>query len=144
MVQLLCNLLGIKLRIYQTIACWTHLRMNGYFFGRVIFRRGRTWSSAWSCLLKHYVKSTFSISFWSITQNVLLSMDSDEDPACRPVHLLWTLMFLKIYSTECVDAGIVNANEKSFRKWVWFLVKEVSKLEFVSSFCFIFQIWKFK
>ena len=49
--------------------------------------------------------------------------------AC-PVHLLWCLMFLKIYATEavlCKMAGGVD--EKSFRKWSWMFVDELSYLE---------------
>ena len=35
----------------------------------------------------------------------------------QPIHLLWTLMHLKVYATEIVLAGIAKVDEKTFRKW---------------------------
>jgi hypothetical protein len=40
----------------------------------------------------------------------------------RPKHLLWTLMFLKVYSSELVLSVMVRASRKTFRKWVWLLL----------------------
>ena len=48
----------------------------------------------------------------------------------HPAHLLLCLMFLKIYATEtvlCTMAGGVE--EKTFRKWSWMFVDELSYLE---------------
>ena len=70
-------------------------------------------------------------------------MGNDEDQGAISMQtdsLVMDPYILKIYSTECVHAGIVNADEKTFRKWVWFLLKELCKLELVCSFYFIFQI----
>jgi hypothetical protein len=47
-----------------------------------------------------------------------------------PEHLLWSLMLLKFYAketTHCAMAGGVD--EKSFRKWSWIFIDEVSFLE---------------
>jgi hypothetical protein len=45
-------------------------------------------------------------------------------------HLLWGLMFLKVYETDSVLAGIVGGiDEKTFRKWKWILVKAISDLK---------------
>jgi len=47
-----------------------------------------------------------------------------------PEHLLWALMFMKVYGKEsmhCTMAGAVD--EKTFRKWVWIFVLEISYLE---------------
>jgi len=33
-----------------------------------------------------------------------------------PTHLLWALMFLKVYATESVHAAIAGVDEKTFRK----------------------------
>jgi len=45
-----------------------------------------------------------------------------------PQHLLWCLLFMKVYSTEEVLASIVGTSEKTFRKWVWLFVYAVSSL----------------
>ena len=46
-----------------------------------------------------------------------------------PKHLLWGLMFLKTYGgtrTLCRAVGVKSP--KTFRKYQWFVVKEISKL----------------
>jgi hypothetical protein len=50
----------------------------------------------------------------------------------RPVHLLWTLFFLKHYSVEEVNSAFAQCNEKTYRKWTWLMVEELAKLELVS------------
>ena len=47
----------------------------------------------------------------------------------EPIHLLWTLMFLKGYHKESVNSAIAEVDEKTFRKWVWILIPEISYLE---------------
>ena len=45
-------------------------------------------------------------------------------------HILWTLMFLKLYGKEinfCSLSG--GCDEKTFRKWVWKMIFEISDLE---------------
>ena len=45
-------------------------------------------------------------------------------------HLLWTLMFLKIYGKEatlCTLAGAVD--KKTFRKWIWGFLIAIGDLE---------------
>ena len=46
-----------------------------------------------------------------------------------PYHLLWSLMFLKIYSTENVLASIIGVDEKTFRKYSWPIIKLISDLK---------------
>jgi hypothetical protein len=46
----------------------------------------------------------------------------------HPKHLLWTLMFLKCYGTEAVHAANVGADEKTYRKWVWFYLEGITHL----------------
>ena len=48
-------------------------------------------------------------------------------------HLLWALMFFKVYSTENMNRKIVRVDEKNFRKWSWIMVKALSRLYLVSS-----------
>ena len=54
--------------------------------------------------------------------------------SAKPIHLLWALMFLKIYSTERVSRTIVGSSrnptmEKTMRKWVRLFVRAISFLE---------------
>ena len=48
----------------------------------------------------------------------------------KPIHLLWGLMLMKVYATEEVLSGIAGVTEKTFRKWAWKLIKEVSTLSY--------------
>lgn len=43
-------------------------------------------------------------------------------------HVLWALLFMKVYSTEHVLSGIVNCNEKTFRKWIWIVIPIISEI----------------
>lgn len=47
-------------------------------------------------------------------------------------HLLWCLVFLKVYSTEEVHCGLVGTNPKTFRKWSWEFAQIISSLHIVS------------
>ena len=51
-------------------------------------------------------------------------------------HLLWALTFLKCYTTNAVHASKLTIDEKTFRKWVWFILKGISMLhtQFICSF----------
>ena len=50
----------------------------------------------------------------------------------QPKHLLWALLFLKVYNTEEVNSSIVGCNEKTFRKWTWKVIEGLSKMLVVS------------
>ena len=50
-----------------------------------------------------------------------------------PVHLLWMLLFLKCYGTEAQTRALVDADEKTVRKWVWAWVQVVADLDIVSN-----------
>ena len=47
---------------------------------------------------------------------------------CKPWHLLWTLMFMKTYGTEKHLASFVGADEKTWRKWVWYMLEGIHNL----------------
>ena len=48
----------------------------------------------------------------------------------RPKHLLWALVFLKVYASESVLCTLVSCpDEKTFRKWTRVFVDEISYLE---------------
>ena len=47
------------------------------------------------------------------------------------VHLLWPLMFLKLYCAEAVLAALAGGvHEQTFRKWAWFFVDAISNLQY--------------
>lgn len=47
-----------------------------------------------------------------------------------PSHLLWGLMFLKLYCSESVHCAMAGGvDEKTFRKWAWIFVDAISYLE---------------
>lgn len=53
------------------------------------------------------------------------------------VHLLWAMMFLKVYATETVMSRMTHVKDpKTFRHWVWPFISALSDLEsrVVSSF----------
>ena len=43
-------------------------------------------------------------------------------------HLLWALLFLKLYQSENSLASFVGADEKTVRKWLWFYATGISRL----------------
>jgi hypothetical protein len=49
-------------------------------------------------------------------------------PGAKPKHLLWVLLFLKVYATESVHRSIVHTSRKTWRKWVWLMVPVVADL----------------
>jgi hypothetical protein len=49
-----------------------------------------------------------------------------------PTHLLWTLVFLKLYCCETILAILCGCDEKTLRKWVWKGVDLLGQLNLVS------------
>ena len=52
------------------------------------------------------------------------------------VHLLWSLMFLKVYASEHINSMIAEADEKKFRKWTWkfiILLADIGKESYIAS-----------
>jgi hypothetical protein len=69
-----------------------------------------------------------------LVAHVWTGVDVGVEPT-TPVHLLWALMFLKIYSNETVHATLAGADEKTFRKWSWFWVSKLANLQNVRTLC---------
>ena len=46
----------------------------------------------------------------------------------QPKHLLWALLFLRIYATEAINANITGSSKKTFRKWSWIVVNAIADL----------------
>jgi hypothetical protein len=47
-------------------------------------------------------------------------------------HMLWTLMFLKVYATYDVLASRVGVHRDTYRKWVWLFLDKIAWLDIVS------------
>jgi hypothetical protein len=51
-------------------------------------------------------------------------------PKCvMPKHLLWGILFLKVYGTEDILRNMVGATRKTFHKWSWKIVEIVRDME---------------
>jgi len=49
----------------------------------------------------------------------------------RPTHLLWALMFIKLYSTEAAMSRICGTTAKTFRQRVWDMLRSIATLDLV-------------
>jgi|SRR6056300_396050 len=47
----------------------------------------------------------------------------------KPYHLLWALLFMKLYCAETIHAALTGCDEKTFRKWSWEFVWALSYLQ---------------
>ena len=81
-----------------------------------------------------------------IIVSVVWSMLIDNQMCSRspnPVHLLWALLFLKLYDTTSNLAALARCDEKTFRKWSWFYIESIANLDsqVVSRCCFRLSCW---
>jgi hypothetical protein len=52
-----------------------------------------------------------------------------ENPA-KPKHLLWSLVFVKVYSIEEVHCRIVGwPDPKTYQKWSWYFLEKIADLQ---------------
>ena len=58
-----------------------------------------------------------------------LSPYSTMDNGVKAKHLLWALLFMKVYATEHIHASLAGCCEKTFRKWAWKFVNTISYLD---------------
>ena len=53
----------------------------------------------------------------------------DFPPGTEPKHLLWALLFLKVYGKESTMVTIVGGpTRKTFRKWVWLVIGGIASM----------------
>ena len=53
-----------------------------------------------------------------------------DKPGAHPKHLLWALVFLKVYSTEDIHCSIVGwPSTRTFCTWSWYFVRKISELK---------------
>jgi len=48
-------------------------------------------------------------------------------------HLLWSLMFMKLYGTVDAMARICDCDPGTHRKWTWLFIERIASLDIVSS-----------
>ena len=65
------------------------------------------------------------VRVWDEIEDVLPS-------AAMIPHLLWVLLFLKVYGTEDTMAVMVQTTQKTYRKWVGIVIEEIYSLTYVS------------
>lgn len=56
-----------------------------------------------------------------------------------PVNLLWYLHFVKNFSTEMVKCVLWKCDEKTYRKWSWIFIRNISETKLVSEIEFILR-----
>lgn len=77
----------------------------------------------------HHFKAHFGTTpsnaslLWSKIQSQSLA------PRASPIHLLWSLLWLKVYATETVLASYLGVDERSFRDRTKEMVKTIAKLK---------------
>ena len=45
------------------------------------------------------------------------------------IHMMWALMFLKMYGKESAMSSMAGVDKKTYRKWVWIFVFIIADLE---------------
>jgi len=59
----------------------------------------------------------------------------------KPVHLLWSLLFMKTCGTEAINCALVGGpDEKTFRKWTWIFIDAIAALESQVLSVFLFRV----
>ena len=58
----------------------------------------------------------------------MLSIKKRKPLSSKPKHLLWTLLFLKLYAPGTVLAETVCTSRDVFSNWVWIMLESISDL----------------
>ena len=98
---------------------------------RVIIRKQFLHFEA-ACIRRGY---SYCLELWTLLKDL-----PNVSPKCLPIHLMWTLHFLKDYSTEDVLSGRFRGSPKNFRKWVWKMLHYINELDLVKSYCSVFML----
>jgi hypothetical protein len=80
--------------------------------------------------LEEKFRGSFGISshVTSILFEYLHAYNADNNNPYEPKHLLWALLFMKIYATEAVLTQITGVSEKTLRGKVWMMIDAISML----------------
>lgn len=49
-------------------------------------------------------------------------------PNATPYHLLWTLLYMKVYASEFTLSGMARKTRTTYRKWVKVVMKSIADL----------------
>ena len=60
-------------------------------------------------------------------------------PGGKPIHLMWALLFLKVYGTGTVNSELTGVTPRTFRKWSWAFVRLMAHMKSVSISSTIFS-----
>lgn len=105
--------------------------MNEHIF----LKLGNVYTETKATASKHVAIRRFK-SFFGVTPRVSsLIWDKLENAVPSggtPMHLLWSLNFLKQYSVEHCRRSTFHADEKTIRKWTWIFVELLSQLDVVT------------
>jgi hypothetical protein len=77
------------------------------------------------------IKSLFGASSLIIAEiwHQIKDTISLEDPNAERKHMLWALVFLRVYATEEIYCAIVGwPNAETFRKYYWYFINKIFKL----------------
>lgn len=97
--------------------------------------------------IKHHVSNSNLVgyrrfrAFYGVSPEVcaiLWNFLTEKPNGAQLKHLLWTLLFLKRYNTEHVNAALVLADEKTFRLWTWRFIHMLANLDIVCLFISLF------
>jgi len=74
-------------------------------------------------------RSNFGVSPRTMQKCWTLLLMHAASSKIKPKHLLWTCLFLKTYGKECTHCSICQCDPKTFRRWIWIVVRAISNLE---------------
>ena len=77
---------------------------------------------------RDYFQASFGVSS-KVASIVWRKITHSDGPSLDPIHLLWALLFLKVYPNERVLSGIVGADRKTVRSWVWHFIYLMAALK---------------
>jgi hypothetical protein len=99
-------------------------------FALMIMKKKESYADGSQFMLDFYSLFGASPKICSILWQMILHKNNNglQDGA-SPEHLLWALLFMKTYTTEPIMCSMVGVSRKTLRKWVWWVVDQLSNLE---------------
>ena len=74
-------------------------------------------------------RSQFGVS-WFVCEDAWNLLQSKKPNKLRqPKHLLWALLFLKVYGNEKTHSVLACCDVKTFRKWSWNVLEDIAELD---------------
>jgi len=74
-------------------------------------------------------KQSFGVSPIVMMQCWVLLVEHGRNTRMKPKHLLWACLFLKTYGKEGTHCALVQCDPKTFRRWVWAVIRSISFVE---------------